>query len=45
MPKRKPNKMTDKELVRALFSKDVRKALKTSLSAPPARSRKKAKKK
>jgi hypothetical protein len=44
MPKRK-SKMTDKELVRALFSKNVRKALKTALSAAPAKSRKKAKKK
>ena len=33
MPKRKkPGKMTDKELVRRLFPKDVRKALKAALS-------------
>jgi len=44
MPKRKPSKMTDKELVRALFSKDVRKTLKNALSRGTRHSRRKRQK-
>jgi hypothetical protein len=45
MPNSKLPKMTDKELVRALFSKTVRKTLKTAMSAESTKPTKKKKKK